>query len=62
VTKVAVRFEPWPRGKCEAGVVTFSHGDLEPCDRRGRWLGDGVILCGRCKRIVEKQEATRNAD
>jgi len=43
--------EPYARGMCEAGHVTFApfertHDD----DRRARWLAGGVLLCGSCKR------------
>lgn len=46
----------WPHGYCEAGipVVRGPIGRLPACSRRGRWMVSGVILCGTCKRALEK--------
>lgn len=53
-----LRFDviPWPRGKCEAGVGHGPIGRLPACDKRGRWMVGGVILCGSCKREVVVDE------
>lgn len=46
--------QPWPRGHCEAGIPIGPPKirSLPACERRGRWLVSGVVLCGTCKRAV----------
>ena len=43
--------EPWPRGRCERWTSARSM-----CGKAGRWMVDGEILCGGCKR--EKARVT----
>lgn len=44
---------PWRKGKCEAGIPDIAGiRDLDYCDRRGRWMVNGVVLCGTCKKKV----------
>jgi hypothetical protein len=36
---------------CEAGLDSFQARWLPYCDKRARWLVDGVVLCGGCKKV-----------
>lgn len=45
--------QPWRGGRCEAGVDAigpFNITSLPPCSKRARWMVNGVLLCGGCKR------------
>ena len=48
--------QKWTRGgNCEAGVPTFAAvKNLPYCHKRARWMVRGALLCGGCKRLLEK--------
>lgn len=45
--------QPWPHGTCEHGILTGG----AYCDKRGRWLVGGVVMCGEHKKKVLARRA-----
>lgn len=46
--------QPCTRGRCEAGLPgnTWRIARLPYCAKRARWVVNGVLLCGGCKKKV----------